>query len=138
MSRPALRLAIVIAFAVGVSAVASGCVYRMWIQQGNYLDPNSVYQLKEGMTRSQVRYLLGTPMVPYTFDDERWDYLYYMRRGRAAPEERRLSVFFADDKVARFEKVNVPEPLYIPDPSTPAPPVPGAPGATSNPPPAGA
>ena len=44
--------------------LASGCVYRMSIQQGNYPVAESVAQLKEGMTRSQVRFLLGTPMVP--------------------------------------------------------------------------
>ncbi len=43
---------------------ASGCVYRMPIQQGNYLDPVVIAQVKPGMTHSQVRYLLGTPMVP--------------------------------------------------------------------------
>ena len=45
-------------------ASLTGCVYRMNIQQGNYLDGKTVDQLKVGMTRSQVRYLLGTPMVP--------------------------------------------------------------------------
>ena len=55
--------------------LASGCVYKMSIQQGNYLVAESVSQLKEGMTRSQVRFLLGTPMVPDAFDDSRWDYL---------------------------------------------------------------
>ena len=56
---------------------ASGCVYKMNIQQGNYLVADSVSQLKEGMTRSQVRFLLGTPMVPDAFDDDRWDYYYF-------------------------------------------------------------
>ena len=46
------------------AALASGCVYRMDIQQGNYLEGKTVDQLQVGMTRSQVRYLLGTPMVP--------------------------------------------------------------------------
>ena len=49
----------------------------MSIQQGNYLVTDSVSQLKEGMTRSQVRFLLGTPMVPDAFDDSRWDYYYF-------------------------------------------------------------
>ena len=89
--------------------LASGCVYRMSIQQGNYLVADSVGQLKEGMTRSQVRFLLGTPMVPVAFDDSRWDY-YYFFSGRQfkEPLKRRLTVYFADDKVQRFENQGVP------------------------------
>ena len=71
------RLALpTILLAVG-ALLASGCVYKMNIQQGNYLVADSVSQLKEGMTRSQVRFLLGTPMVPDAFDDDRWDYYYF-------------------------------------------------------------
>jgi len=89
--------------------LASGCVYKMNIQQGNYLVPDSVSQLKEGMTRSQVRFLLGTPMVPDAFDENRWDYYYFFNSQRIEkPLKRRLTVFFADDKVARYENQGVP------------------------------
>jgi outer membrane protein assembly factor BamE len=88
---------------------ASGCVYKMAIQQGNYLVAESVSQLKEGMTRSQVRFLLGTPMVPVAFDDSRWDYYYFFSsRHIDQPLKRRLTVYFADDKVQRFENIGVP------------------------------
>jgi len=88
---------------------ASGCVYKMAIQQGNYLVAESVSQLKEGMTRSQVRFLLGTPMVPVAFDDSRWDYYYFFSsRHIEQPLKRRLTVYFADDKVQRFENIGVP------------------------------
>jgi len=94
-----------------LSAVAlGGCVYRMDVQQGNYLEGKSVDQLQVGMTRTQVRYLLGTPLVPDVFDKDRWDYLYYFRHGRhRADQPRRLEVYFKDDKVTRFERINVPE-----------------------------
>src|SRR5438132_14345513 len=99
--------------AVGLLAAGtllSGCVYRMNIQQGNYLEGRTVDQLQVGMTRSQVRYLLGTPMVPDAFDKERWDYLYFFKKGRLRkPEERHLIVFFKEDKVDKFEKNNVPD-----------------------------
>jgi outer membrane protein assembly factor BamE len=89
--------------------LASGCVYKMNIQQGNYLVAESVSQLKEGMTRSQVRFLLGTPMVPDAFDEDRWDYLYFFSSQRIKePLKRRLTVYFADDKVQRFENLGVP------------------------------
>jgi outer membrane protein assembly factor BamE len=81
----------------------------MNIQQGNYLVADSVAQLKEGMTRSQVRFLLGTPMVPVAFDDSRWDYYYFFSSKRQKePLKRRLTVFFEDEKVARFENQGVP------------------------------
>jgi outer membrane protein assembly factor BamE (lipoprotein component of BamABCDE complex) len=86
-----------------------GCVYRMNIQQGNFLEARIVDQLQVGMTRSQVRYLLGTPMVPDAFDKGRWDYLYYFKKGRwRRPEERHLIVFFKEDKVEHFERNNIP------------------------------
>jgi outer membrane protein assembly factor BamE len=87
----------------------SGCVYRMNIQQGNFLEARTVDQLQAGMTRSQVRYLLGTPMVPDAFDKERWDYLYFFKKGRLRkPEERHLIVYFHEDKVEKFDRINVP------------------------------
>jgi outer membrane protein assembly factor BamE len=87
-----------------------GCVYRMDVQQGNYLEGKTVDQLQVGMTRTQVRYLLGTPLVPDVFDKDRWDYLYYFRHGRRRPQvPRRLEVYFREDKVTRFERLNVPE-----------------------------
>jgi len=89
---------------LGAVLLISGCVYRMNIQQGNYLEPRAVSQLQVGMTRSQVRYLLGTPMVPDAFDKDRWDYLYYLKKGRLkAPEQRHLIVYFQDDKVSKFD-----------------------------------
>jgi outer membrane protein assembly factor BamE len=97
-----------LATAVTVPAGLSGCVYRMAVQQGNFLDPKQVAQLQVGMTRSQVRFLLGTPMLPDAFDRDRWDYLYYLRMSRLKkPIEKRLSVFFTEDKVARFENVGI-------------------------------
>src|SRR5712671_6501178 len=91
-------------------AASSGCVYRMNIQQGNFLEARTVNQLQPGMTRSQVRYLLGTPMVPDAFDKERWDYLYYFKKGRLGkPEERHLIVYFKEEKVDKFERNNVPD-----------------------------
>ena len=55
----------------------------MDVQQGNLLDAEQVDQLEVGMTRSQVRFLLGTPMVVDSFDPDRWDYVYSLRRGHS-------------------------------------------------------
>jgi outer membrane protein assembly factor BamE len=88
-----------------ISLVASGCVYRINIQQGNFLDQGAVDTVKPGMTRSQVRYLLGTPMVADSFNKERWDYIYYLKKGRSRQvDSRRVTVYFEGDKVARLDK----------------------------------
>jgi len=88
-----------------LSLSASGCVYRINIQQGNFLDQGAVDTVKEGMTRSQVRYLLGTPMVADSFDKERWDYIYYLKKGRSRHvDSRRVTVYFEGDKVAKLDK----------------------------------
>lgn len=89
----------------GFVAVAAGCVYRVDVQQGNLLDDTDVEAVKVGMTRSQVRFLLGTPVVEDAFHKDRWDYVYYFRRGRSRREEKRwLIVMFADDKVTEIRK----------------------------------
>src|SRR5262252_9543271 len=103
------RLALPTILLVAGSLLASGCVYKMSIQQGNYLVTDSVSQLKEGMTRSQVRFLLGTPMVPDAFNDSRWDYYYFFSsRKYREPLKRRLTVYFEDERVSRFENQGVP------------------------------
>jgi outer membrane protein assembly factor BamE len=92
---------------VGLTLVvlASGCVYRINIQQGNFLDQTAVDQVKPGMTRSQIRYLLGTPMVADSFNKERWDYIYYLKKGRSRHvDSRRVTVYFEGDKVTKLDK----------------------------------
>jgi outer membrane protein assembly factor BamE len=91
--------------ASALSVIGVGCVYRINIQQGNFLDQAAVDQVKAGMTRSQVRYLLGTPMVADIFDKERWDYIYYLRKGRTRHvDSRRVTVYFDGEKVAKLDK----------------------------------
>jgi outer membrane protein assembly factor BamE len=85
--------------------LACGCVYRINIQQGNFLDQKAVDQVANGMTRSQVRYLLGTPMVADSFNKSRWDYIYYLKKGRSRHvDSRRVTVYFDGDKVVNLEK----------------------------------
>jgi outer membrane protein assembly factor BamE len=92
---------------LALTMLCAGCLYRMEIQQGNMLDDTQVEQLQTGMTRSQVLYLLGTPMVPDGFDHDRWDYYHYLDSGRGSGREfqltRRLTVWFEGDKVERIE-----------------------------------
>ena len=86
----------------------TGCVHRIDIQQGNFLDTEDIDRVSVGMTRLQVRALLGTPMVADPFVNSRWDYIYYMKRGRVSEDRalrRHFIVFFdSTDKVERIEK----------------------------------
>lgn len=89
---------------IALLGLLSGCFYRMSIQQGNYLDPATIAQVKPGMTHSQVRYLLGTPMVPGGFDDSRWDYDYYFKTRRLqSPTRGHVVVHFENNLVARVD-----------------------------------
>lgn len=84
---------------------ASGCVYRIDIQQGNFLEPKDIDRVAVGMTRIQVRALLGTPMVADPFEGWRWDYVYYLKKGRwKQPEQRHFIVFFEEDKVTKIDR----------------------------------
>ena len=82
----------------GLSAIKP---YRIDIQQGNFLSPEMVAQLKMGMTREQVRFVLGTPLVTDIFHGDRWDYVFYRELSDGKKEQRRLSVFFVDNKLTR-------------------------------------
>jgi outer membrane protein assembly factor BamE len=76
----------------------------MEIQQGNYLTQEMVSQLQAGMTRDQVRFVLGTPLLTDIFHDNRWDYVYRRQRANSREvEERHLSVFFENDRLVRVE-----------------------------------
>lgn len=75
--------------------------YRIDVRQGNYVSQEMVAKLRPGMTRDQVRFVLGTPLVADMFHAERWDYVYRFQPGRGEPQLRRLVVYFDDDKLAR-------------------------------------
>jgi outer membrane protein assembly factor BamE len=72
--------------------------YKIDVQQGNVVSQEMVAQLKPGMSKDQVRFALGTPLMVDPFHANRWDYVYRLERGRTgAVESRNLSVFFDDD-----------------------------------------
>jgi outer membrane protein assembly factor BamE len=84
-------------------------VYKIDINQGNYLSQDAVDKLKVGMTQPQVKQLLGTPLVTSPFRADRWDYVYeYTRQGQVV-EHRNFTVYFAEGKVTRWEGDKMPE-----------------------------
>lgn len=84
-------------------------VYKIDINQGNFLSQDAVDKLKVGMTQPQVKQLLGTPLVTSPFRADRWDYVYeYTRQGHVV-EHRNFTVYFAEGKVTRWEGDKMPE-----------------------------
>ena len=88
----------------------SGCstdkipgVYRIDIQQGNDITQDMINQLKPEMTKKQVAYVMGTPLLIDTFHPDRWDYIYSFHPGNGNREQRRLTLFFTDDKLDHIE-----------------------------------
>ena len=74
-------------------------VYRINVEQGNIVTPEMAAQLKPGMTRRQVKFILGTPLIQDTFDKNRWDYLYSKRNGTKVLSEALLTVQFDGDQL---------------------------------------
>lgn len=82
--------------------------YRIDIQQGNVVTQDMVSKLKPGMTRQQVRFILGTPPVVDPFRQDRWDYVYYYNQHGKLTEHRRLVLLFDGDVLKRIEGDVVP------------------------------
>lgn len=88
--------------------------YRIDVQQGNFISSETMTQLRdamkrpEGMTRDQVKFLLGTPLIADIFHEGRWDYLFRMRHGNGEVLTSRVTVYFKDNKVASVEGSDLP------------------------------
>lgn len=85
----------------GCSSVPS-LPYKIEVQQGNVITQEMVDKLKPGMTKAQVRFALGSPMISDAFHENRWDYIYRLEQAGRLVEQRNLTVFFEDDKLARL------------------------------------
>lgn len=98
-----MRRIVYTALLAGLLTGAAGCVYQAPLAQGNLLKQEDLDQVEVGMTRNQVRFLLGTPMIDDPFHHDRWDYIYYLRIGREkATFKRWVSIYFEGDTVAEI------------------------------------
>ncbi|RMG54085.1 MAG: outer membrane protein assembly factor BamE [Gammaproteobacteria bacterium] len=79
-------------------------VYKIDVQQGNALREKGIAQVKKGMTRRQVQFLIGNPLLEDPFHANRWDYVYYYKPGYGEPQRARLTLFFDQGRVSRIEK----------------------------------
>ena len=98
-----------LALLIVTAALLNGCSYlkypdihKVTVQQGNIVNQEMVDKLQPGMTRSQVRYILGTPLLMNTFDQDRWDYYYSIRRPGQKEMREKITVFFDGNTLTHF------------------------------------
>ncbi|MDD7804349.1 MAG: outer membrane protein assembly factor BamE [Endozoicomonas sp. (ex Botrylloides leachii)] len=77
--------------------------YKINVQQGNMITQKMVDQLKLGMTRKQVQYVMGTPLLQDTFNQNRWDYVYTMQPGGKQSTQTTVTLFFKNDRLASIQ-----------------------------------
>lgn len=106
MPRPFRLLGAVL---LGATLLGTACseipigVYRIDVQQGNVLDEAMLARLSPGMDKRKVRFVLGTPMLIDTFNQDRWDYIFTLSRRGGRIEQRQITLFFEDELLARIE-----------------------------------
>jgi outer membrane protein assembly factor BamE len=123
MHLPPFRLTCRVLAAAAMAALLGGCgsigdttrglasslaPYKIEIVQGNFVSREQVEALQPGMSRQQVREILGTPLVSSVFHADRWDYVFTLKRQGVEPQQRRLTVFFNGEVMARHEGDTMP------------------------------
>jgi outer membrane protein assembly factor BamE len=90
---------------IALTLVLSACLktHRIDIQQGNVITEAGVAQLEPGMTKREVRYILGTPLIVDPFHQNRWDYFYFFDRRGEKNIKRRITIIFEDDLMKTIE-----------------------------------
>jgi len=95
-----------------VAGLTSACsVYRVDIQQGNTLDPEQIAQIKTGMSKRQVQFLLGSPLLTDFFHPNRWDYVYSYKPGSQSErpaQNYHVTLFFEGDRLIKIDRYNTP------------------------------
>lgn len=84
------------------SALSAITPYKVEVVQGNFVSKEQVEALKPGMSRQQVRELLGTSLLTDVFHNDRWDYVFTIRRQGVEPQQRRLTLHFKGESLERF------------------------------------
>ncbi|MFA5496157.1 MAG: outer membrane protein assembly factor BamE [Porticoccaceae bacterium] len=87
--------------------LTSGCgyfqfpgIHRVEVQQGNIITQEMIDQLRPGMTKSQVRYIMGTPLVADSFHQNRWDYYYSIKKSDGELKREQMTIHFSDGKLS--------------------------------------
>ncbi|MDE0661467.1 MAG: outer membrane protein assembly factor BamE [Gammaproteobacteria bacterium] len=102
MTRPIATLAVALALSTILTSCALPRVYKVTVQQGNVITQQMVDRLKPGMTREQVAYVMGEPVIRNPFDQDRWDYVYTLRVPGVVQDHMKMSLFFTDGLLSHF------------------------------------
>ncbi len=119
-----LRALACLSLAVWLSACSNlefPWVYRLNIDQGNIITQDMVNQLKPGMTRDQVKFVMGSPLIVDPFHADRWDYIYTLRKADGKRTREQLTVLFKDDQLASLSGDFLPAAAQTAPATTPAP-----------------
>jgi outer membrane protein assembly factor BamE len=87
--------------------VINACtIHRLDVQQGNIIKEEQIEKLKPGISKRQVRFIMGSPLIQDPFHDNRWDYVFTMQPGteRKVTEYQHIAIYFEEDKLSKFEK----------------------------------
>lgn len=102
-----MRRVLILIISLLFSQFIVSCAYKPDVQQGNTFDDKQVAQLKVGMTRQQVVFIMGTALLKDTFHKNRWDYLYTYAKGREKTERRLLTLYFKNDRLSKIDKSQI-------------------------------
>lgn len=122
-----MRRPLILTLFIALCLSQSGCgfvgfpgVYKIDIEQGNLVTQEMIEQLKPGMNRRQVRFIMGSPLVEDTFHGDRWDYPYVIRNGDTIIREAQVSIYFDGDNLKEIRGDYLPE-WAVPADSDPKP-----------------
>lgn len=103
-----LTVAVAVALLAGCQYFKFPGVYKINIQQGNIITQDMIDDLAPGMTKRQVRYVMGNPLIQDTFNPDRWDYFYSLKRPDGSEQKEKVSIFFKEDKLVSFSGDYIP------------------------------
>lgn len=105
MQQPNSLMRALLILLLGLSLGACSLVYKLPTRQGNVIEQKQLDKLELGMTKDQVKYLLGTPIAASPFRDDRWDYLGYYKSPRGKAASRVVSIYFEQGKVSQMDGI---------------------------------
>jgi outer membrane protein assembly factor BamE len=117
-----LRLALILLVACLAACSWLPRVHRVTVQQGNVISQEMIDKLKPGMTRRQVAFIMGEPILRNTFEPDRWDYVYSVLVPNVGRQERHVSLYFQNDALVSFSGDYVPSSVPTPGAEDAAPP----------------
>lgn len=97
------KIALFFLFTLTACSYLPSIPFMIDVQQGNVVTEETLEKLKPGMTKSQVLFVLGSPLIVDTFRENRWDYVYLFRKGGYLQEQKRITIYFDDERLVNIE-----------------------------------